>query len=352
MIKRLDRNVIPSSGVELAKRSLWNQVWRGLAMSQGSSIRIKSILRFFPFRDRPQQCGWIVRASKASRGSIVKLSLRHSHNDQSISEIMIEIGSEPCLLSLPWPLTRIPIRDLDLVVEVPPFAPSDIFLGVHRAINRDALLALAKGIGVEIGPGANPQIKPSTHTKISYLEQMPVSEWERLYGNDGKYVIDPALWGNYKIGEADNLPFPDDSLDFIFSSHVFEHLANPIGHLSHWFNKLRPGGIVLAVVPDLAGTKDALQSPSSLEEILAEFHEARWLPTIDHYKRYARHNMPNANISELFEQRRSIHVHFYTNTNMSAILREACNLIGYESFHLEHANNHKDFHFVLIKGIS
>ena len=44
------------------------------------------------------------------------------------------------------------------------------------------------------------------------------------------------------------MPVPDNSLDFIFGSHVFEHLANPIGHLKRWHAKLKPGVTLMHVI--------------------------------------------------------------------------------------------------------
>ena len=119
---------------------------------------------------------------------------------------------------------------------------------------------------------------------------------------------------------------------------------------ARWFEKLRPGGLVMGVVPDIAGTKDALQYPSAISEILQEYEQEVWSPTLAHYLRYAKYNMPDVDAAELLAQRRSIHVHFYTNSNMAAVLDQACRLFGYAGFHLQYAENHKDFHFMLLKN--
>jgi SAM-dependent methyltransferase len=49
--------------------------------------------------------------------------------------------------------------------------------------------------------------------------------------------------------EAHRLPFENDSLDYVISSHVFEHLPNPIAALREWNCVVRDGGIVFMIVP-------------------------------------------------------------------------------------------------------
>jgi predicted SAM-dependent methyltransferase len=79
---------------------------------------------------------------------------------------------------------------------------------------------VCKGVGVDIGcnreewkfPGANP--------------------------------VDPA------INEFDALNFPWIELDYIFSSHCLEHLANWVDVLDYWTSKLKSGGTLFLYLPD------------------------------------------------------------------------------------------------------
>lgn len=58
----------------------------------------------------------------------------------------------------------------------------------------------------------------------------------------GARAIDFADGGDaMRIGETD--------LDFVFSSHCLEHLANPIAALEHWKACLKPGGVVFLYLP-------------------------------------------------------------------------------------------------------
>jgi SAM-dependent methyltransferase len=52
-------------------------------------------------------------------------------------------------------------------------------------------------------------------------------------------------------GDAENLAgIPDASFDFVHSSHTLEHMHNPGRALRNWFRVLRPGGYLVAMVPD------------------------------------------------------------------------------------------------------
>lgn len=65
------------------------------------------------------------------------------------------------------------------------------------------------------------------------------------------------------------LPFPDRSVDYVYTSHVLEHLAAADARklIEEVFRVLKPGGMVRLVVPDLAygarGYLDALANNPS-----------------------------------------------------------------------------------------
>lgn len=177
---------------------------------------------------------------------------------------------------------------VDLVAEFQGAADETAFLGVFKKMKRSLLIDQAKGFGVQIGPGPSPQIFNSEETRVVYLEEKHPRDWQKLYNPNGKFKVDPVLWDSYRIGSARELPFDDGKLDFVFSSHVFEHLHNPLGHLRHWHAKLKEGGKILAVVPSVLGCKDINSVSSSLESIRREYQNGVWDAPLEKYAYYLR----------------------------------------------------------------
>jgi hypothetical protein len=54
---------------------------------------------------------------------------------------------------------------------------------------------------------------------------------------------------------------------------VLEQLINPIQVIENWAQKLRPGGVIAGVVPDLRYTFDLRQPPSTVANWLSEYAE-------------------------------------------------------------------------------
>jgi len=306
----------------------WNVVDIGDKRSQ---LKIKRFNEIHAFKTRDRDLGWY---ASAQPGAVVTLSL--VSGEKKLHEISVPLHESPTPLQLHWPRGIGFSDEFDLVLEFSEKAR----LFVHRRLNRAFLYQLAKGRGLEIGPGPRPQIVNSADTSVLYLEELTQAEWAATDGKN-KYGANQADWSQYVIGPASSIPVDDASLDFIFSSHVFEHLANPLGHLVHWRSKLKAGGVVLGVVPDMLSCKDYTAQASTLDELVGELKEGMWTPQAHHYGRFAEYRRVRLRTD------RSIHVHFYTSSNMPSVLQHATAHLGYRSYDFVHERNHKDFHFVL-----
>lgn len=73
------------------------------------------------------------------------------------------------------------------------------------------------------------------------------------------------------IASGDNIPLPDESQDFVVSSHVLEHFPNPIKALLEWDRLIRPGGIIFMIVPHKERTFDKHQARTSLQHLIEDF---------------------------------------------------------------------------------
>jgi predicted SAM-dependent methyltransferase len=81
------------------------------------------------------------------------------------------------------------------------------------------------GHGIDIGCGPDPLVAP--------------------YG-----TVDLDKWDTPQ-GDATLMEgVPDNSYDFVYSSHCLEHLKNPYAALRRWIAILKPGGYLYFVVPD------------------------------------------------------------------------------------------------------
>jgi SAM-dependent methyltransferase len=265
--------------------------------------------------------------------------------DGTVSAVTTQVDGPLAELHVP----AAPAGMTDLVIEVPPDAAHPLAFGVHRLLDRRYLYSLCTGAGVEIGPGPKPQILPSDETAVRYVEQSPPQKWAELYGGDSLVPVDDSLWDHYVVGNADAVPVEPGSLDFVFSSHVVEHLANPLGHFAYWSTLLKPGGRVVAVIPDREGCKDFVFRRSSTEEIEAEFRAGAMGVELRHYERWAKHRLPGHSAQNIMESGRSIHVHFYTAKSMRDILARFHAQAGYSAASIISSQNHKDFFVILEK---
>ena len=343
----------PDSRILATKCKIGGVLYRGfnLAVSCNTRLIVRSPFNWYPFRNRPDNTGWhIVALDRKAERATLQVTLTHRTTRRILAHQSVALTSSISAIGLPCPLDDGgDSRDSDLELTFSTSTRGMAFLAVHRVLDRSEAVALCRGRGVEIGPGLQPQILPSAECDVTYVEQSSQEEWNARYNQTGALHVEKELWRRYTIGEAFPLPAEDHTLDFIFSSHVFEHLANPLGHLANWYQKLRQGGVVVGVVPDLAGTKDYVFAPCPLGDLVREYEEGEMAPNLEHYRRWAEYRAPGEDPVKYLKAKRSIHVHFYTNCNMASLLEYAVARLGYSWFNIRHTPNHKDFFFALGK---
>ncbi|MBI5882778.1 MAG: class I SAM-dependent methyltransferase [Elusimicrobia bacterium] len=215
---------------------------------------------------------------------------------------------------------------------------------------RSHIIPLLRGDGVEVGPGLNPRVLPSRRVRVRYVESTPAREWVGLYKKRDQ--PSPAavrdLWGRYIPGDGGTLAMIEDgALDFIFSNHVLEHMLNPLGILENWARKLKPGGILAGVVPDLRYTFDLRQPPSLPQEWLRERAAAVAEIPMGKYERWCRYTAPYNTPADLIARGYSIHIHYYTPETFVAMTRTLVEEGVLDAPSLHQSPNNKDFGFVM-----
>lgn len=77
------------------------------------------------------------------------------------------------------------------------------------------------------------------------------------------------------VASGDDIPLPDESQDFIVSSHVIEHFPDTIKGLIEWDRLVKPGGIIFIIVPHKDRTFEKDRECTPLSEIVQAFKDKR-----------------------------------------------------------------------------
>ncbi len=151
--------------------------------------------------------------------------------------------------------------------------------------------------------------------KDSLLEEMSgKSSWEFTY-SDGVLLDE----------------FSSNSADFVISSHVLEHIANPIKALKRWYDILKPGGVMLIVAPDKRFTFDHRRPLTSIQHMLSDFEHETDESDNTHFREIIElHDRSLDDKNETLEELscrilnnynlRSAHHHTYTKESVSTLV--------------------------------
>jgi predicted SAM-dependent methyltransferase len=118
--------------------------------------------------------------------------------------------------------------------------------GVEVDKCRERLIKFCIGDGIDVGAGGrHPDRLHDTENKIHPL------------------AIGVDIMGSQLTGRADNLYwFKDEVLDFIFSSHLLEHMPDMTKTLNEWLRVLKVGGYIVLYLP-LEGEYPAVGEPGA-----------------------------------------------------------------------------------------
>ena len=127
----------------------------------------------------------------------------------------------------------------------------------------------------------------------------------------------------YVTDACDLSVIPNETYDFVLASHVLEHIANPLRALQEFKRVLKPGGVVLILVPDKRNTFDHRRPVTSFEHIEADFRSNTQEDDLTHLDEvlslHDLHLDPEAGSREQFQERclrnsslRAMHHHVYS----------------------------------------
>ncbi len=353
ILKRKDRSLrIDAGDVTEVKATVAGQRHRALMLSNGASIVLIDAHTFTLLKDFPRELNWQVLAQDGYGGGLL-VSLR-SHNPEEIEPFVLcridgaaRDGSIGVMLD--WPV-QAGWFGFDLHIDQLGEEPTTLGFGT-LANSRGKFGPFLKGRGVEVGPGLSPHVLPSM-ADVQYVEEKHPSEWQATYAG-GSATLDrltPEIIERYTVGSAVTLDgWADDSLDFIFSNHVFEHLPNPLQVLENWWKRLKPNGVILGATPDARGCFDLRQPLSTAEQFKDDYARGGFEITDRQYENWCRYTNPDHKPEALKARKYSVHVHYYT----PSVFRQLVDLLNDRAcpcdLFLETIPNNKDFGFIIRK---
>jgi predicted SAM-dependent methyltransferase len=155
------------------------------------------------------------------------------------------------------------------------------------------------------------------------LDRMGPEGLEKQYAHFERPILRPDI-----VGDAAALPVAAGSLDFLIASHVLEHMRFPLGALQHWYEALRPGGVLLLRIPDRRFTFDAKRHSTALQHLIDEHADAKRFDKRAHFEEWAEkvdgiarsHAGFIAHVQCLMEMDYSIHYHAWTSADIRELL--------------------------------
>lgn len=145
-------------------------------------------------------------------------------------------------------------------------------------------------IGLEIG-GPSDIFKPANlipvypiAARVDNCNFSTHTTWEgEIRIGDTFHFDERRAPGKQWILEASALTgIASDSYDFVLSSHVLEHIANPLQALAEWARVLRGDGLIVLVVPDRTSTFDHCRPVTSLTHLIQDYERGTNETDISH----------------------------------------------------------------------
>ncbi len=182
--------------------------------------------------------------------------------------------------------------------------------------------------------------------------------WEGDAGQGAPFVFDAhKAPGQQFLSEASSLGgITDASYDVLFASHVIEHLANPLAAMAEWARVVRPGGLVVLVVPHRDGTFDHRRPVTPLAHLEDDLRAGTAEDDLTHLAEvlalHDRQRDPGAGTAEAFTARsqqnfqyRCLHHHVFDTRAVARLAARA----GWEILALSPV---RPYHIFLVARVS
>jgi SAM-dependent methyltransferase len=160
--------------------------------------------------------------------------------------------------------------------------------------------------------------------------------WEGRRSEGQTFSYHPTKPNGFNfIREATDLHgIADHEYDFVLSSHNLEHIANPIRALREWMRVVKPGGAIIAILPDYRRTFDHQRQPTTVKHMMQDYESGTSESDLTHLQEIlGLHDLsrdPKAGTLDQFHRRslrnfenRALHHHVFDEDNSRALLEAA-----------------------------
>lgn len=102
--------------------------------------------------------------------------------------------------------------------------------------------------------------------QLDNINMMENAYFPNIQKNKFNIIDNKNLGNQFDIHEWSNKKY-----DYLISSHVIEHLANPIKELNKWMELINDGGYILSIIPHKSKCWDKTRPVTSFEHILEDY---------------------------------------------------------------------------------
>jgi SAM-dependent methyltransferase len=145
-----------------------------------------------------------------------------------------------------------------------------------------------KGKGIEFGAASSP-FPVALDSEVEYADFYDHTKESSPYYNNVYYAEREYVTAKHLTGLETMHTVGNESLDFVIACHVIEHVKNPLLAIEAAWNKLKPGGKLVLLVPHRDLTFDKNRELTTLEHLIMDYKrplpERDFLHFIDFYEK-------------------------------------------------------------------
>ena len=135
--------------------------------------------------------------------------------------------------------------------------------------------------GIEIGGSAHNAFNIPYCRNVDYTDDM-----NTVFKQEETKLCGQAMPVDF-VAPAWDLPFEDESQDYVLSSHVIEHCFDPLSTIEEWFRVLAPGGFIFMIVPHKERTFDSERPRTTYDELKQRQSGIIPAPAFDTHEHYS-----------------------------------------------------------------